>query len=87
MKEIICSLIEDDIKHTQLMQKLEMAGFSVLDHDLKLSDTIFKLTGIEESPFVEELSKGYIKIVDKVDLDSGNHNIKQILNSSHKCNF
>jgi hypothetical protein len=58
MKEVICSLIEDDIKHTQLMQKLEKAGFSVLDYDLKLSDTIFKLTGIEDSPFIEELSKG-----------------------------
>jgi hypothetical protein len=85
MKETICSLIQDDIKYTQLMNKLESAGFAIIDHDLKLSDTIFILAGVENSPFIDEVSIGYFDLVKKYNNSPESTSIKNISNSL--CDF
>lgn len=63
MKETICSLIIDDIQHTKQLQGLERSGFDTTDSILRVSDAVFKLSGVAQSPFVDEITKGYFDLV------------------------
>lgn len=63
MKETICSLIIDDIQHTKQLQGLERSGFDTTDSILSVSDSVFNLAGVAQSPFVDEITKGYFDLV------------------------
>lgn len=65
MKDTICTLIKDDIHHTMLMKRLEIAGFDTLNYTLNLSDSIFSLLGLDKTSSIDEVTKGYFDLVKK----------------------
>ena len=93
MKDTICALIKDDIHHTLLMQRLELAGFDTLNYTLHLSDSIFSLMGLDDIPELDELSRSYFDLVKKYNA-SGDDNLNDFVNtiflylkgfSGHNC--
>jgi hypothetical protein len=63
-KEIIITLIKDHITNTRLINGLNALGWYSLEYHLHLSDTIFKLIGINDEK--EELFEVYLKWCSKV---------------------
>ncbi len=58
-KELITSLIKDDLINTYLLDNLERIGFYSENYRLNLSDTIFKLLNIPDEN--EELYELYLE--------------------------
>lgn len=54
-KDLIRLLIKDDLINTYLIDSFERIGFYSSDYRLNLSDTIFKLIGINENDELYEL--------------------------------
>jgi hypothetical protein len=63
MKEVICSLIEDDVRHADLLNQLQAVGFNSEEHVLNVSETVFKLTELDKSPYVDILVCGYFDLI------------------------
>ena len=52
-KQLIVSLIKDDLIHTKLIYGLEALGLNALDYHLHLSETVFELLGIPDDESTE----------------------------------
>ena len=63
MKNTICSLIQDDIRHTKLLNRLQSIGFEQHEHVLNVSESVFKLVGLNESPFEDIIVRGYFDLI------------------------
>jgi len=65
-KNLILSLIKDDLVSTKLLEGLERLGFSVDHYCLNLSDTIFQLMKLEEKKDDDALFEYYLEIRSRV---------------------
>lgn len=65
-KKLILSLIKDDLINTKLVNGLDALGLNAQDYRLHLSDTVFKLMGIEEDKKGEKLFEHYLELKDNV---------------------
>lgn len=63
MKQAICTLIEEDVRHALLLKKLETVGFNDLEHTSNVSESVFQLAGINECPFVDILCRTYFDLI------------------------
>ncbi len=61
-KELIISLIEDDLKNTRLVSGLQKLGLDSCNYCLNLSQTIFKLIGFKDNAEENEVLEQYIKL-------------------------
>ena len=68
-KELIISLIKDDLTNIRLVHGLESLGLNSGDYYLHLSETIFKLVGIkiDDEDFFEEYM-GECRTVNNIDI-------------------
>lgn len=66
-KQLIISLIKDDLINTRLVNGLNAIGLMADDYLLHLSDTIFKLMGIPDDPRGEEIFEYYMDLLKKVE--------------------
>lgn len=81
MKNIILSLIKDDIRHTRLVDGLNALGLPAHEHCLHLPEIIFSLMEIDHKRFADELMQGYFGMVrKKVD----QHNENQLANNIYE---
>lgn len=60
-KELIISLIEDDLKNTRLVSGLQKLGLDSSNYYLNLSQTVFKLIGFKDNAEENEVQEVYIK--------------------------
>ncbi len=65
-KELIISLIKDNLKNTRLVIGLDKLGLDSGKYHLQLSDTIFKLIGFKSDEHEEKVFEEYIKASMKV---------------------
>jgi hypothetical protein len=65
-KEIVLSLIKDDLTNTKLTLGLDELGLDAELYLLNLPDTIFLLLEIEDNPKGEELFEHYLSLKEKV---------------------
>jgi len=65
-KELILSLIKDDLVNCKLVNSLNGAGLNAYDYSLNLSGTIFELVGIEDLPTTVFIYKKYFGLTKKV---------------------
>ena len=66
-KELIISLIKDDLRNTKLVNGLNKIGLKADDYYLHLSDTIFELMGFEDTPQTETLIEFYYEYSRKIE--------------------
>jgi hypothetical protein len=66
-KELIVSLIKDDLTNTFLVSGLEKLGLGAEKYQLHLTDAIFYLMGISDSLLAEDLLDDYFHEVDKIE--------------------
>lgn len=66
-KELIISLIKDDLRNTKLVNGLNKIGLKADDYYLHLSDTIFNLMGFEDNSQTEALIEFYYEYSNKVE--------------------
>lgn len=64
-KEIILSLIKDDLVNHKLLIGLEALGLRPADYYLQLSDTIFSLMGFPESKDSDRVFELYLDLTKK----------------------
>ncbi|SKC40778.1 hypothetical protein [Ohtaekwangia koreensis] len=70
-EQLIISLIKDDLINSKLVNGLNQLGLCASDYHLHLSETIFSLMGIDETPDNDKLLDYYIQLssaVQRVDL-------------------
>ena len=84
-KDLIQRLIKDDLFNTYLIDSFERMGFYSEDYRLNLSDTIFKLMGIDNDELYElylyrcsELAKKDI-VKDRIELENSTSEIYKLL--------
>jgi hypothetical protein len=58
-KELVFSLIKDDLTNVHLVGGLRRIGLNTDNHDLYLSETIFKIIGFTESDQNDNLDEEY----------------------------
>jgi hypothetical protein len=63
VKDTICSLIQDDIRHTKLLNRLQSFGIEQYEHILNVSESVFNLVGLNESPFEDIIVRGYFDLI------------------------
>lgn len=66
-KELIISLIKDDLRNTKLVNGLNKIGLKADDYYLNLSDTIFQLMGFEDNSQTDALIEFYYEYSNKVE--------------------
>lgn len=72
-KDLILTLIKDDLVNTKLVEGLGSLGLESADYYLYLSDVIFELLGFDECKRCEEIYEHYLKQLEKAkDLDIKN---------------
>lgn len=59
-KDLIISLIKDDLIHTKLINGLDALGLEALDYHIHLSETIFELLGFPENENSDAIFEYYI---------------------------
>lgn len=59
-KEIIISLIKDNLKNTRLVVGLDKLGLNASKYHLHLSDTIFQLIGFKSAEYNEKVFTKYV---------------------------
>ena len=64
-KQLILSLIKDDLINSKLVNSLTDIGLNADDYLLHLSDTIFKLMGFEESRETEATFEYYLDLTNR----------------------
>jgi hypothetical protein len=84
-KDLILRLIKDDLINTYLIDSFEKIGFYSSEYRLNLSDTVFKLLGIDNDELYElyllkcsEIAKKNL-IKDKILLEEGTREIYDFL--------
>lgn len=65
-KNLLLSLIKDDLTNTKLVSALVAIQLDAHNYYLYLSETIFKLMGIENSLEQEEIYSQYVQLTEKV---------------------
>lgn len=65
-KQLITSLIKDDLIHTKLMNGLEAIGLVTIDYHIALSATLFDLLGFSNSEYSDEVFQFYLAEREKV---------------------
>lgn len=65
-KELIISLIKDNLKNTRLVIGLDKLGLDSCKYHLQLSDTVFKLIGFKSDEHEEKVFEEYVKASAKV---------------------
>lgn len=66
-RELIISLIKDDLRNTKLVNGLNRIGLKAEDYYLHLSDTIFNLMGFKDNPQTDALIEFYYEYSNKVE--------------------
>ncbi|MFL9483001.1 hypothetical protein ACI6Q2_09520 [Chitinophagaceae bacterium LWZ2-11] len=61
-KELIISLIKDDLINTKLVVGLNALGLQANDYSLQLSSTIFELMGFEDNEETELIFERYLSL-------------------------
>lgn len=77
-KELILSLIKDDLINSKLVNGLSDAGLYADDYLLHLSDTVFKLVGIPNTipnEFIFEKYYDYTQRAKYIDIVQGHHSL------------
>jgi len=73
-KELIISLIQDDLKNIRLVAGLEALGLDSANYYLNLSQTFFTLLDFEDNKQNEKIYKAYSEYSKKVlDIDINEH--------------
>jgi hypothetical protein len=65
-KELIISLIKDDLTNVHLVGGLRRIGLNTDNHDLHLSETVLKIIGFNENDLNEGLYKEYFNRSQKI---------------------
>lgn len=65
-KELIISLIKDDLTYTWLIRGMEKLGFNLDQCYLNLSETIFQLVGFQKDEYEERVFEQYLNLSEKV---------------------
>lgn len=61
MKNLILSLIKDDLVHSRLLHGLMALGFDTTDYYLNLNEAIFELAGFRQEQVTEEFREKYFR--------------------------
>ena len=80
-KELILSLIKDDLINLKLVNGLEELGLTAGDYLLHLSTTIFKLMGIAETWANEFIYEQYLALseqVKQIDISQNHNNLNAL---------
>lgn len=80
-KQLILSLIKDDLINTKLISGLENLGIDAGLYLLGISDSIFVLMGVEDNKQGEDLFEYYLELrqtIKVIDISSGKKEINQI---------
>jgi hypothetical protein len=64
-KELILSLIKDDLINTKLVHGLNETGLNAEHYYLHLGETIFKLMGFKDNEVTEEVFRYYMQTTKK----------------------
>lgn len=59
-KNLIISIIKDDLIHTKLVQGLQALGLNAMDYHLHLSETVFELMNIQQDESTEGIFEYYL---------------------------
>lgn len=59
-KNLIISLIKDDLIHTKLVNGLEALGLDALDFHVHLSETVFELLGFPDNKSTDKIFEFYL---------------------------
>jgi hypothetical protein len=62
VKNLLVSLIKDDLINSKLVNGLIEAGLNASQYQLHLGDTVFSLMGFEEDRFSDEIYELYINL-------------------------
>ena len=65
-KELIISLIKDDLVNSKLLSGLIDIGLDPGNYFLHLSETIFKLVGFEDNMVTDDIFAYYLRLVESV---------------------
>ena len=65
MKNLILSLIKDDLVYSQLLHGLADLGFDTSDYYLNLNEAIFALAGLSQEQVTEELRGKYLSCLER----------------------
>ena len=65
-KNLILSLIKDDLINSKLVNGLNELGLDASKYFIHSSDTAFKLMGLQNHEFEEELFRYYLELTEKV---------------------
>jgi hypothetical protein len=66
-KDLIISLIKDDLINTKLVTGLSAIGLNASDYHLHLSTTIFQLMGFKDDDFRDEVFQQYLQLTKKTE--------------------
>jgi hypothetical protein len=61
--QLICSLIEDELVNSSLINGLNRLGLDANNYRLHLSETIFQLMGFENSHQTDEAYSRFLKLI------------------------
>ncbi|WP_341902862.1 hypothetical protein [Fluviicola taffensis] len=64
-KEVILSLIKDDLVNHKLLLGLDALGLRAADYYLNISDTIFSLMGFPENKDSDRIYEHYLELTQK----------------------
>jgi phosphatidylinositol kinase/protein kinase (PI-3 family) len=64
-KQLICSLIKDDLTNSRLVNGLNQLGLDSSEYFLHLSETIFQRIGFENSHHTDEVYAHYMDLTRK----------------------
>lgn len=82
-KELIISLIKDDLVNDKLVNGLIEIGLNPGDYFLHLSEIIFKLIGFEDSMMTDEIFNHYLRFSQKakhIDISNGSGQLERLAN-------
>jgi hypothetical protein len=82
-KELIISLIKDDLVNDKLVNGLIDIGLNPGDYFLHLSETIFKLMGFGDNMMTDEIFDHYLRLSRKakhIDISSSNGQLEALAN-------
>lgn len=82
-KELIISLIKDDLVNDKLVNGLIDIGLNPGDYFLHLSETIFKLMGFEDNMMTDEIFNHYLRLSQKakhIDISNSNGQLEALAN-------
>lgn len=65
MKDLLISLIKDDLVYARLLNGLADLGFDTTDYYLNLNDAVFHLAGFSREQVTEELREWYFSRLER----------------------